>query len=194
MKKAVRIRTVSQWHLLKQLNDYLGKRKIPGQMKKEWKEDLPKVFGALCRTVQGVLGDTEPVETKSPFRLRDFYEIAVKTARQLGYERKLVEQAFRENRKIINEAVISAIPLLTILEEYMKQTGSKREIESTPTEFYKDLKLFAIEECGIDGRSFPRSSAVLTRRKNENKSNLEDIGIYFDTPRGKKRCIRIWKR
>lgn len=59
-------------------------------------------------------------------------------------ERKLVEQAFRENRKIINEAVISAISLLTILEEYMKQTGSKREIESAPTEFYKDLKLFAM--------------------------------------------------
>lgn len=59
-------------------------------------------------------------------------------------ERKLVEQAFRENRKIINEAVISAISLLAILEEYMKQTGSKREIESAPTEFYKDLKLFAM--------------------------------------------------
>ncbi len=166
----------------------------PSQMKKEWEEDLPKVFGALCRTVQKVLGDTEPVETKSPFRLRDFYEIAVKTARQLGYGRKLVEQAFRNNRKIINEAIISAIPLLTILEEYMKQAGNKKEIESTPTEFYKDLKLFAMEECGIDGRSFPKSSAVLTRRMNENKSNLEDIGIYFATPRGKKRCIRIWKQ
>ena len=166
----------------------------PSQMKKEWEEDLPRVFGALCRTVQGVLGDTEAVETKSPFRLRDFYDIAVKAARQLGYDRKKVEQAFRENRKIINEAVISSIPLLTILEEYMKQTGNKGKIEGTPTEFYKDLKLFAIEECGVDGRSFPKSSAVLTRRMNENKSNLEDIGIYFDTPRGKNRRIRIWRQ
>ena len=58
----------------------------------------------------------------------------------------------------------------------------------------KDLKLFAIEECGVDGRSFPKSSAVLTRRMNENKSNLEDLGIYFDTPRGKNRRIRIWRQ
>lgn len=128
------------------------------------------------------------------YNLRDFYDIAVKAARQLGYDRKKVEQAFRENRKIINEAVISSIPLLTILEEYMKQTGNKGKIEGTPTEFYKDLKLFAIEECGVDGRSFPKSSAVLTRRMNENKSNLEDIGIYFDTPRGRNRCIRIWRQ
>lgn len=41
MKKAIRIRTVSQWHLLKQLNDYLGKRKVP-------EEVMRKIYHILC--------------------------------------------------------------------------------------------------------------------------------------------------
>ena len=41
MKKAIRIRTVSQWYLLKQLNSYLGKKKIP-------KEVMRKLYYMLC--------------------------------------------------------------------------------------------------------------------------------------------------
>lgn len=40
MKNAVRIKTMSQWYLLKQLNPYLGKKKIP-------EEVMRKVFHIL---------------------------------------------------------------------------------------------------------------------------------------------------
>ena len=49
MKKAVRIRTVSQWHLLKQLNDYLGKRKVP-------EEVMRKIHHILCSKELGKKG------------------------------------------------------------------------------------------------------------------------------------------
>ena len=49
MKKAVRIRTVSQWHLLKQLNDYLGKRKVP-------EEVMSKIYHILCSKELGKKG------------------------------------------------------------------------------------------------------------------------------------------
>ncbi len=49
MKKAVRIRTVSQWHLLKQLNDYLGKRKVP-------EEVMRKIYHILCSKELGKKG------------------------------------------------------------------------------------------------------------------------------------------
>ncbi len=32
MKKAIRIQTVSQWYLLKQLNHYLGKKRVPREV------------------------------------------------------------------------------------------------------------------------------------------------------------------
>lgn len=49
MKKAIRIRTVSQWHLLKQLNDYLGKRKVP-------EEVMRKIYHILCSKELGKKG------------------------------------------------------------------------------------------------------------------------------------------
>ena len=49
MKKAVRIRTVSQWRLLKQLNDYLGKRKVP-------EEVMRKIYHILCSKELGKKG------------------------------------------------------------------------------------------------------------------------------------------
>ena len=49
MKKAVRIRTVSQWHLLKQLNNYLGKRKVP-------EEVMRKIYYILCSKELGKKG------------------------------------------------------------------------------------------------------------------------------------------
>ena len=49
MKKAVRIRTVSQWHLLKQLNDYLGKRTVP-------EEVMRKIYHILCSKELGKKG------------------------------------------------------------------------------------------------------------------------------------------
>ena len=49
MKKAIRIRTVSQWHLLKQLNDYLGKRKVP-------EEVMRKIYYILCSKELGKKG------------------------------------------------------------------------------------------------------------------------------------------
>lgn len=32
MKNAVRIKTISQWYLLKQLNPYLGKKRVPKEV------------------------------------------------------------------------------------------------------------------------------------------------------------------
>ena len=49
MKKAVRIRTVSQWRLLKQLNNYLGKRKVP-------EEVMRKIHHILCSKELGKKG------------------------------------------------------------------------------------------------------------------------------------------
>lgn len=49
MKKAIRIRTVSQWYLLKQLNDYLGKRKVP-------EEVMRKIYHILCSKELGKKG------------------------------------------------------------------------------------------------------------------------------------------
>lgn len=165
------------------------------ELQNEWKKDLPYFFGALCLTVQGVLRDKEPLTLPSPIRLVDFYTIAVKTGRQLGYNEQQVHEAFVQNRKKINESIVSKNILLTVIESFMNQKENREGIKETVTDLYKDLKLYALEECGIDGRSFPGAPEVMTRRMSENRSNLEDLGIYYEEKRGKNaRFIEIWKQ
>lgn len=165
------------------------------ELQKSWKKDLPCFFGALCLAVKGVLADKKPMELASPIRLVDFYSLAVKAGRQIGYTEQEVHHAFCENRKRINEAVVSENVLLTIIDNFMNKKENIDGIKAQVTKFYRELKMFALEECGIDGRSFPGAPEVMTRRMSENRSNLEDTGIYFEIKRGKNaRYIEIWKQ
>lgn len=128
-----------------------------------------------------------------PVRLVDFYTLAVKAGRQLGYSENEVYNAFCENRKKINEAIVSENILLTIIENFMKRNENQDGIKYKVTDFYRELKFYALEECGINGRSFPGAPEVMTRRMSENRSNLEDLGIYYEIKRGKNaRYIEIW--
>lgn len=77
MKKAIRIRTVSQWYLLKQLNCYLGKRKFPKEvMRKIYHILSSKKLGkdgfiALCiGKIQDDYIGIEEILDMYPYRLR----------------------------------------------------------------------------------------------------------------------------
>lgn len=122
---------------------------------KKWKHELPAFFGALCLAVKAVLRDQKPVTCPSPIRLVDFYELSVKAGRQFGYSEEQVYEAFCMNRKKINDAIISENVLLMVIENFMNQKENINGIKAQVSDFYKDLKLYAMEECGIDGRSFP---------------------------------------
>ena len=148
------------------------------ELKKKWEKDRPLFFGALCQTVKGVLGDGNPPANPSPVRMVDFYEMAVKAGRQLGYSEENIYEAFRLNRKKINEAVVSGNVLLMVIENFMDREENRKGIKSRVSDFYRDLKIYAMEDCGINGRSFPGAPEVMTRKMSEDRSNLEDAGIY----------------
>lgn len=167
-------------------------RKGELELKKEWEQDKPRFFGAICRAVQGVLGDKKKPKKSSPFRLVDFYELSVKAGRQLGFTEKDVYNAFKENHNTINDAIVSGDIVLTTIEQYMAQQEEDEILTFTPTNFYTTLKDFAHDELGI-GRGFPGAAGALTRRLGENKSNLEDIGIFFEKRRSSDRIIEIWR-
>lgn len=165
------------------------------ELKKKWEKDRPLFFGALCQTVRGVLGDGNPPAKLSPVRMVDFYEMAVKAGRQLGYAEEKVYEAFRLNRKKINESVVSGNVLLMAIENFMEREENRDGIRCRVSDFYRDLKIYAMEECGINGRSFPGAPEVMTRKMSEDRSNLEDTGIFFVVKKGKNASyIEIWRQ
>lgn len=171
------------------------KMKSEHVMKAEWEKDLPQFFGALCTVVSGVLEDKEPIQIPSPIRLCDFYEIAVKAGRQFGFSEEEVYKAFEANKKAVNDAILSENTILTIIYELMYSKGFRDvTYKDTMTNFYRDLKEFALEEYWIDRRNFPGSASHLSRKLNENKSNLEEMGIYFNIKPGKNaKIIEMWR-
>lgn len=164
------------------------------QLQKEWKNDLPAFFGAVCRVVQGVLGDSRPVERHPDNRFTDFYEIAVKAGRQLGYSEKQVYSVFMTNYKTAAEAIVEGDALLYVIESFMSQEENKDGIRMSVTDWFKELKIYALEKCGIGRRAFSSQPNVLSRRMTENESNLNSLGIYYKKTKGKNaHFIEIWR-
>lgn len=163
------------------------------ELKEEWEQDKPRFFGAICRAVQGIIGDDEPIKYCSPFRLVDFYMLAVKVGRQIGIKEDEIYEAFEENHNTVNEAIVSGDIVLTAIEQFMMQYSESEILVFNPTDFYRELKDYACGELRFGYADFPRSPASLTRKIGANRSNLEDIGIYFETGRATERYIKIWK-
>lgn len=77
----------------------------------------------------------------------------------------------------------------------MEREENREGIKSRVSDFYRDLKIYAMEDCGINGRSFPGAPEVMTRKMSEDRSNLEDAGIYYEIKKGKNaRYIEIWRQ
>lgn len=168
-------------------------------LNQSWKKDLPAFFGDLCLAVQGVLNDSQEAEYQSPIRLTDWYELCVKAGRQLGYSEEDVYFAFEENRKCATESIVGGDVLLYSIEqfilqkEYKKYNSYETALTLSCSEWFQKLKFFALDNCGVR-KGFPGAPEVLTRRMGENKSNLEEIGIYFEIKKKHdKNYISIWK-
>ena len=55
--------------------------------------------------------------------------------------------------------------------------------------------MYAMEEWGVDRRNFPGAPESMTRKMGNDRSNLEEIGIYFKVNKGKDaRYIEIWRQ
>lgn len=165
------------------------------ELQEKWRNDLPLFLGAICLTVQGILGDNEPIKMASPARAIDFYELSVKVGRQMGYSEEKVHKAFCMNKKRVNEAIVWGNILLTVLDSFMSLEENKDGIKAKVSDFYKELKLYAIEEWGVDKRNFPGAPESMTRKMGNDRSNLEKLGIYFNVKKGTDaRYIEIWRQ
>ena len=159
------------------------------QLQEEWEIEKPCFLGALFNAVMGVLADTETKPGKSPVRLADFYDVAIKAAVQAGYSQDNAITALQENLERMTEAVSSENLVVMAILSFFE---AKQEYTGQITNFYMEVKEHAAVELGIAVQHhFPKSANYFTRYMNENKSNLEQLGIYYKVIRGKQRMIHV---
>ncbi|WP_125142164.1 hypothetical protein [Clostridium transplantifaecale] len=164
-----------------------------------WKKDLPLFFGALCNLAKEVLNSTYQCKYASPIRLTDFYQIAVKAGIIIGYSEKVVNKAFKNNTARVKRELAGSSIIVSVIVEFMadKQQYPTDNDTCSVTELFRELKLFAIDECEIEGRYFPGSPTWFSRKLNQNRETLEAVGIYYHIKKsndGNYQSISLWQK
>ena len=174
-----------------------------GQRKEE--RELNIQFEGLKSSILGGIFDclVKAIQLKITFkltqplpRMADFATWGCVISEALGYKHENFLKAYKDNQEIQNDEVLNESTLAVVIRNFM---SDKTNWSGTPTQMLGELKELA---AGFDGmkidinhdRSWPKNASNLTKRLNELKTNLENIGIkLWSDKENKKRIIRIEK-
>lgn len=153
-------------------------RKTEQEVWDDFEYDKAKILGAILKAVSKSMKFYGTVKLDKLGRMADFtkWGYAVAEALDIGGD-KFVE-AYLNNQNSANDEAISSNPvaasIVSMMKIHSKWSGSV-------TSLLKELEKIAEEEkINTRMRAWPKASHVLSKRLKEVKSNLEQVGIYFD--------------
>jgi hypothetical protein len=158
--------------------------------------DRPMILGGIFDTLSAALRIYPTVRPAALERMADFTRFGVAVAIALGYTEQDFLDAYAANLGAQTvEAVEGNVVGATIL-ELMK---TRSEWRGTPTELLQDLedvghetRLLRRSASGkVESKGWPGAPHILTRRINDIRSNLRDLGIEIIESHGDERTIVI---
>jgi hypothetical protein len=167
-------------------------RKEEGELVKKFKEDLPVIMGGIFDVLVKALELKPTIKLSSHPRMADFAIWGCAIAEALGYSQEEFLTAYSENISQHNELVMNENIVGRAMIEFMKD---KNEWTGTATELLKELDTLGFLE-GMDSyeRFWPKSSNSFTRKLNELRVNLKEVGIiYTNTAKNLTREISLKK-
>lgn len=171
---------------LKKPETYIPEDVLWGQFQK----DKPKILGALFSIISGAL-DSEDPEPVANVRMADYIRWGEALARVLGYGKNVFVKAYLRNSERRNIEALEAHPLGPPILELMRRTN---EWKGRSSELLAQLERIAdSEKISMRTGRWPKSPSALSRRLNEVKANLENVGITFEVSKSGDRRIRLWK-
>ena len=170
------------------------KRRPESQFWAEFEEAQPHIIGAIFDALSQAMSIQRDLIVPNLERMADFTRWGAAIAEVLGYGSAAFIDAYAANVRIqTREAVEGHIVGAAVL----ALMGGKTEWSGTSTEL-----LAALEEAGVrerlfkrtmsgkvDAKGWPGGPQILSRRLNEIRSNLADLGIEIS--RGDERAITI---
>lgn len=161
------------------------------QLNKQIKEDMPKILGAIFTTLSKAMNIYDDIHLEKLGRLADFtrWGYAIAEVSGIGGEKFL--DAYLNNQIDANYEAILSNPVGLAINKFIDES---KKWEGTPTELLSKLNEVAEEEnIDTSNRLWPKAPNVLSRRLNEIKSNLQDIGIKVTISKGIQRTINLSK-
>ena len=161
------------------------------ELNKRIEEDMPKILGAIFTIISKAMNKYKSIKLNDLGRLTDFTRWGYAIAEVSGIGGDVFLKAYLNNQNDSNYEAIQSNPVGEAIIKFME---SNRKWAGTSTELLKELIKVAEEEnINVSSSGWPKAANSLSRRLNEIKSNLQDIGISIQIVKGKERKIIISK-
>lgn len=169
-----------------------NERMLENELNKMIEADMPKILGTIFTTISKAMNKYNSVQLDNLGRLADFTKWGYAIAEVSGIGGDVFLDAYLNNQNDSNHEAILSSPVGSSI---MKLIKDKAKWEGTPTALLSELKNIAEEEnINMNDNIWPKAPNALSRRLNEIKSNLQDIGINIQVVKGVERKIIISKQ
>lgn len=157
----------------------------------DFKELQPIIIGGVFNTLAKAIEIRPSIILEELPRMADFALWGCAIAKALGYEQEEFLTAYQANLDEQNEEAIREHPVATAVRSFMEKR-EYAEWQGSSTELLNVLEVIAEEQSiNIKQKLWPKAPQALSRRLNEVKTNLNNIGIVINTSHGAKRLITI---
>lgn len=158
------------------------KRRQEAELLATFHEARPLILGAVFDALARAMKELPGVQRASWPRMADFARWGCAVARALGRSEGEFLRAYMGNIEEQNAEALEASPVAQALLYFMQR---RQRWSGTPSELLRELNRLASQQVGIasDSRSWPKDARWLTRRLNEVRPNLQDVGLLVDTGR-----------
>jgi len=152
-------------------------RKEESELWDEFKEDLPKILGAIFNTISKAMSIYDDIKLDRMGRMAEFTRWGYAIAEAAGIGGEVFLDAYINNQNRANEEALESNPIALAM---MKLMGEQNSWKGTITKLLWELNRVATRE-NIDTYSklWAKEANVLSRRLKEVKSNLEQVGINY---------------
>lgn len=158
------------------------------ELNREFWEVLPQILGGIFTTLSKAMAIKNEIKLSELPRMADATEWGYAICEAMGIEGRHFLNAYYENVKFQNSEIISSTPLAVALQNFAEK---RKTWEGTSSELLAKLEEIA-DDRDKRHKAWPKASNVLTRRLNELKTNLEEMGIYFEIIHSGDRRLKLW--
>lgn len=144
----------------------------------EFEQDLPAFLGAIINSLSKAISFREGVTLNQVGRMADFTYWGYAIAEVMGLGGSAFLNSYLSNQDRANEEALASNPVAAAVMALMRTT---KVWSGSVTELLKQIENIANKErINTSVRTWPKDSFVLSKRLKEVKSNLEEVGIYYD--------------
>lgn len=166
-----------------------NERKEEKVLREEFEKDKPIILGAIFETLSKAMSIYDQVELNNLGRMADFTRWGYAIAEVLGIGGDKFLEAYLNNQNNANIEALESHPVGFAMYKFMED---KTVWSGSPTKLLSELEIVAgFEKIDTTNSNWAKTPNVLSKRLNEIKSNLLDVGIEFERSKGKNREIKI---